>query len=100
MVGGRFEAAPAHRLSSSSAEVNRESGARPARPRALLRAASGPRALDELDAVLVRIADEADERASFAQAVRLALRLDSLLRQARKRRRHVVDRERDVAVAR
>ena len=43
---------------------------------------SGAGALDQFNAVLVRVADEADERAAFAEAVRLTLRLDSLARRA------------------
>src|SRR5438270_49272 len=40
-----------------------------------------------------------DKRAAFADAVRLPLGLDSLLRELGERRGHIVDRERDVAVA-
>src|SRR6185436_14723596 len=56
-------------------------------------------ALDQLDAVAVRVADEGDERAALADAVRRALRLDPLLREPRERPVHVVDGDRDVAVA-
>src|SRR2546421_926189 len=54
--------------------------------------------VDELDPVTVRIADEADQRAALADAVRLALSLDSLRLQLRKRPFEVVDADRDVAV--
>src|SRR5439155_6287616 len=57
-------------------------------------------AVDQLDPVAVRIAHEAKERAAFAHAIRLALRLDPLLAQAREGRGEVVDRESDVPVPR
>src|ERR671924_1153327 len=56
-------------------------------------------ALDELDPVLVWIADEADPRAPLAHPVRRPLRLDPLSRQFLERRVEVVDGQRDVAVA-
>src|ERR671924_1049231 len=56
-------------------------------------------ALDELDPVLVWIADEADPRAALADPVRRPLRLDPLSRQFVERRVEVVDGQRDVAVA-
>ena len=62
--------------SSSSASVNV-----PAR-------ASAP---DELDAVAVRVADEAEEAAALAHLVRRPLRLDALLAEARERAVEIVD---------
>src|SRR4051794_13946354 len=59
-----------------------------------------PAAFDQLDPVTVRILHEAEPRPSFADAVRLALRLDSRVLQPRKGRVEVVDADRDVAVAR
>src|SRR4051812_42762737 len=58
-----------------------------------------PTAVDQLDAVAVRILDEADERAAFADAVRLPFGLDALLLQLRERCREVVDADGNVAVA-
>src|SRR3954453_13987468 len=58
-----------------------------------------PAAVDQLDSVAVRIAHEADERPAFAHAVRLAFGLDALPLQLFERLLHVVDRQRDVAVA-
>ena len=58
-----------------------------------------PAAVDQLDAVAVRILDEADQRAALAHAVGLAFGLDALLLQLRERLLEVVDADRDVAVA-
>src|SRR5262249_22058241 len=58
-----------------------------------------PAAVDQLDAVAVRILDEADEGAALADAVRLALRLDALLLQVGERLLQVIDPDGDVAVA-
>ena len=55
-------------------------------------------ALDQLDPVLIRISDEAQQRAALADRVRRPLRLDPLLCELLERLRHVLDRERDVAV--
>src|SRR6266545_3260742 len=57
-------------------------------------------ALDDLDPVAVRVADEAQERAALAHAVRLAVGLDALLTEPRKRLSEIVDADRDVAVTR
>src|SRR5204863_10048854 len=54
--------------------------------------------LDQLDPVAVRILHETEPRASFADAVRLALRPDSRILQSREGRIEVVDADRDVAV--
>src|SRR4051812_37033810 len=59
-----------------------------------------PGAVDQLDPVAVRVLDEADERAALTDAIRLSFRLDALLLQLLERRLEVVDRKRDVAVAR
>src|SRR5207244_8693039 len=40
-----------------------------------------PTSVDQLDAVAIRILDEADERAAFADSIRLAFCLDALLLQ-------------------
>ena len=56
-------------------------------------------ALDQLDAVAVRVADEAEPRAALAYLVRLALGLDALGGQALERAVEVLDRQRDVPVA-
>src|SRR3954465_2967217 len=56
-------------------------------------------ALDELDPVAVRIADEAQARAALADAVRRLLGLDALLREALERAVEVLDGDRDVVVA-
>jgi hypothetical protein len=62
---------------------------------------SGLAALDELDAVLVPVADEADARSALAHAVRRALGLDPVLRGERRERRvEVVDAYGDMAVSR
>ena len=53
---------------------------------------------DQLDAIAVWVADEAEEAAAFAHLVRRALRLDALLAEARERRVEIVDADRDVAV--
>ena len=55
-------------------------------------------ALDQLDSILIRIADEAQQRAALADRVRRPLRLDPLRGQLLERLRHVLDRERDVPV--
>src|SRR4051794_25540853 len=55
--------------------------------------------VDELHAVAVRVADEAEERTSLAYAVRLPLRLDALLLQPLERPAEVVDADGDVPVA-
>src|SRR6266487_2275332 len=57
-------------------------------------------AVDQLDAVTVRIFDEANQRAALPDAVRLAFRLDPLALQLLQARREVVDPDRDVPVAR
>src|SRR5689334_15481463 len=57
-------------------------------------------AFDELDAVLVGILHEAEAVPSGAHRIRRPLGLDSLLLQPRERPVEVVDRERDVTVAR
>src|SRR5438132_10991128 len=57
-------------------------------------------AIDQLDPVAVRVADEADARAALAHAVRLAFGLDALLLQPRQRLVDVVDAHCDVPVAR
>src|SRR5262245_39428588 len=46
----------------------------------------------------VRVADEAEQRAALAHAVRRPLGLDPLVGERRERRLHVVDRQRNVAV--
>src|SRR2546423_10842350 len=56
-------------------------------------------ALDELDAIAVRVAHEADPRAALAHPVQRLLRLDALLRQRREDAVEVVDGDRDVVVA-
>lgn len=58
---------------------------------------TGP--VDQLDSILVRIADEAEPRAAFSDAVRLALGLDALVREPRERLVEVVHADRDVALA-
>src|SRR6266498_4195396 len=58
-----------------------------------------PRALDQLDAVAVRIPDEAEPRAALAHGVRGAFRLDALLGEARERAVQIVHGDGDVAVA-
>ncbi len=58
------------------------------------------RALDELDAVVVRVADEADPGAAFGHLVRRALGLDALLGELGERAVEVVDADRDVTVGR
>ena len=55
--------------------------------------------LDQLDAIAVRIADEADPRAALAHPVRRLLGLDALARRAAERAVEVVDGQRDVVVA-
>src|SRR3954452_10841210 len=57
------------------------------------------RLLDQLDPVAVRIAHEAEQGTPLADAVRRLLRLDPVLPELGQRRVHVVDRDRDVAVA-
>src|SRR5204863_5431008 len=54
----------------------------------------------QLDAVAVRIADEAKPRAALADGVRWPLRLDPLHREPLERPVKVVDADRDVAIAR
>src|SRR6266540_2380104 len=56
-------------------------------------------ALDDLDPVAVRVADEAQERAALAHAVRLPFRPDSLLAEPLERVCEIVDADRDMAVA-
>src|SRR4051812_16577646 len=56
-------------------------------------------ATDQLDAIPVRVADEAEEAAALAHLVRRPLRLDALLAEPRERAVEVVDADRDVAVA-
>src|SRR5918994_2040036 len=56
--------------------------------------------LDQLDAVAVGVADEADPAAALAHAVRRLLRVDALAGELAQRRVEVVDRQRDVVVAR
>src|SRR5262245_65050743 len=65
------------------------------RPGSLLAAA-----VDQLDAVLVRIAYEADARPAFANAIRLALGLDPLPLQLSKGVVEVIGSDRDVPVPR
>src|SRR4051812_36381953 len=55
--------------------------------------------LDQLDAVVVRVADEAEPVAAVAHGVGRPLGLDAEVGQALKGRVEVVDRERDVPVA-
>src|SRR4051812_29499147 len=57
------------------------------------------RALDYLDSIPVRVADEADAGAALADGVGRPLRLDPLLRERAESAVEVVDRDRDVAVA-
>src|SRR5439155_25779713 len=57
-------------------------------------------AVDQLDPVVVRVADEAEQRAALAHAVRLPLGLDALLFQRGERLPEVVDREGDVSIPR
>src|SRR2546423_4363934 len=64
----------------------------------LRRALAGLGRADDLDAVAVGIADEAEPAASFAHLVRRALRLDLELLQTRKRPFEILDADRDVAV--
>ena len=55
--------------------------------------------LDQLDAVVVRISDEADPRAALRDLVRRSLRLDAVLTcERRERAVEVVDADRDVPV--
>src|SRR4051794_6975845 len=56
-------------------------------------------ALDELDPVAVRIADEAQARAALADAVRRLLGLDALLAQALEGAVEILHGDRDVVVA-
>src|SRR3954468_9871725 len=56
-------------------------------------------ALDDLDAVAVRVAHEADPRAPLADAVRRLLRLDALVLEVLERRVEVRRGDRDVVVA-
>src|SRR5512146_296834 len=53
---------------------------------------------DDLDPVVVRIADETEPRTALAHLVRRALGLDALLGQACQRAVEVVDADRDMAV--
>ena len=55
-------------------------------------------AVDQLDAVSVRILDEADARSALADAVGLSLRLDPLLGERSEGRVEIVDGVGDVAV--
>src|SRR5438034_5234125 len=57
-----------------------------------------PAAVDQLDPVTVRIADETEPRATLANAVRLTFGLDPLLLQARERFVEIVHGDRDVPV--
>src|SRR4051812_43095203 len=61
---------------------------------------AGSGALDELDPVAVRVADEADPGAAGADLIGRLLRLDALLAQPRERAVEILDGERDVVVAR
>ncbi len=61
--------------------------------------ALGRRTLDELDAVAVRVAHEAQSRAALADLVGRLLGRDPLGGEARQRAVEVLDRERDVVVA-
>src|SRR5581483_5681190 len=56
-------------------------------------------AIDDFEPIAIRVADEADERAAFADAVRLPFRLDPLPGELRERGGEVVDADGDVAVA-
>src|SRR3954452_19385286 len=67
-----------------------------ARRRSLTASAS----FDQLDAIAVRITDEADPRAALAHAVRRLLGLDAVPAEPLEGAVEVVDRERDVVVAR
>src|SRR5262249_30534782 len=57
-----------------------------------------PAGLEELDAVVVGVANEAEQRAALTHAIGLTLRHDPLAREALESGRQVVDPERDVAV--
>src|SRR5579871_1970356 len=57
-----------------------------------------PAAIDELDPVVVRVADEAEQRPALAHPVGLALGLDALVLQPREGFREVVHADGDVAV--
>jgi hypothetical protein len=59
----------------------------------------GLAALDQLDAIAVRVAHEADPRAALADLVRRLLRLDPVTAEPLQRAVEVVDAERDVVVA-
>src|SRR5207253_3518362 len=56
-------------------------------------------ALDDLDAVVVRVADEAEARAALAHRVRRPLGFDALFAEAGQRAVEILDADRDVAVA-
>src|SRR5437588_2576862 len=66
--------------------------------RVMRRALVAP-ALDQLDAVAVGVAHEAQPRAALADAVGRLLGLDALLGEPRQRRVEVAGRDRDVVVA-
>ena len=90
-------------LREAYAELATEDGTR-AQASAWIVGATAPaslaRALDQLDPVVVRVADEAQARAALADAVRRLLRLDPDLGEALEGCVEVVDGECDVAVAR
>src|SRR3954467_8424965 len=88
-------------LSSTRAGTSSASGRRRRpgrRPRRAADARLLAAAVDQLDPVVVGIADEAEPRAAVTDAVRLTLRLDPLLLQAGERLVEVVHGQRDVAV--
>ena len=80
--------------------VLRSAIAAPSATRASSRRPLPPAAVDELDAVAVRVLDEAEAGAAFADAVGLALGSMPCSSSSRERRVEVVDADRDVAVAR
>src|SRR2546421_2573791 len=55
-------------------------------------------AVDQLDAVAVGVAHEAEQRAAFSHAIRLSLGLDSLILEPRERLLQIVHGQRDMSV--